>query len=627
MAMSFPPTDSPSESGSDSASDCADAPTDASASYVPPVRRTTMAHVDGAAIRYFETMNDAQKLYMNSMRIALDPVASSASAGGSGTGATVDALEVALRIDVSNWTSAQHTLSVCVSADCVKRFVFKPGEEAPGIPISANRPTRVDIRCYNNGEEISSSEGRSFLLNMPESHSTALCQPVTISGSADTYRFYTALRRKENAFSWTFPCYTYAGDVCADSSLASTGYSMSNAMRDFRALLESPVITPSRDVAVVDCTTAEERLQAFEQGLVQVQATFHSVCVETAKQELCAADDNPEDIMKRIDWESSYVSSPDAAVQALIASTKQCYTKLTELSNTAVDNRWLTHTAVLELLEKRKYLAESVKARRLELSSVARVRSTFVCIDAIDNMLRHVCSVGTQDTTLSNMDTVMEIPCHRYWLEQARANTQNSVMLHPEAFQEAVEIIDKCADARGGRKLLPLPLAAVHSSIGRALWKSMHLQGLAVTHALPVAPCANFMYKQRARVDYKTHPVVAGAAAPSVPLALLTMLVSVDVEHRIIPPKLCAHILNLLQQATAVSPREDAVQEASAFLTRVLDNQLHSLANAALCQDAVCDLSFITKAGRVKATTGYNMKEVSAFCLQDVMRQVHDSTL
>ena len=586
-----------------------------------------MAHVDCAAVRYFETMNDAQKLYMNSMRIALDPLANSASAGDSGTATVVHALEVALRIDISNWTSAQHTLSVYVSPDCVKRFVFKPGEEAPGIPISAKRPTRVDIKCYNNGEEIPPNEGRSFLLNMPESHSKTLSEAVTISGSADTYRFYSALRHKEHAFSWTFPCYTYAADVCADQTLPSTGYSISNAMRDFRALLESPVITPSRAVAVVDVTTAEERLQTFEQCLGQVHATFHSVCVETAKQELCAADDNPDDIMQRVDWECSYVSSPDAAVQALISSTKQVYTQLTALSNTAVDSRWLTHRPVLELVEKRKYLAESVKARRVELSSVLRVRSTFVCIDAIDNMLRHVCSVDTKDTTPSDINTAMEIPCHRYWLEQSRTNTQNSVSLHPEAFQEAVEIIEQCDAARDTRKLLPLPLGAVYSSIGQALWKSMHLQSLAATHALPVAPCAHFLYKQRARVDYSTHPVVAGAAAPSVPLALLTMLVSVDVEHRIIPPKLCSYILSLLQQATAASAGEDAVQQASAFLSRVLDPQLHSLANAALRADAICDLSFIKKAGRTAGTTGYNMKEVTAFCLQDVMRQVHSSTM
>jgi hypothetical protein len=52
------------------------------------------------------------------------------------------------------------------------------------------------------------------------------------------------------------------------------------------------------------------------------------------------------------------------------------------------------------------------------------------------------------------------------------------------------------------------------------------------------------------------------------PLALLGMLVSTDVEHRIIPPKLCTHILTLLEKATAPDAAEPAQQEASAFLIR-----------------------------------------------------------
>jgi hypothetical protein len=231
-----------------------------------------------------------------------------------------------------------------------------------------------------------------------------------------------------------------------------------------------------------------------------------------------------------------------------------------------------------------------------------------------------VCSVGTHLDTLA---TALEIPCHRYWLEQARTNTHNSVGLHHETFFAAVDVVDKCDAARAAKDLLPKPrTVSVTSGLGRAIWQSMHLQGLAATHALPLAPCANFMYKQRARVDYSKHPVVASAATPSVPLALLTMLVSVDVEHRIIPPSLCSHILGLLQTATKQGAAESERLDASAFFTRVLDPKLHSLANAALCADAQCDLSFISKAGRCEPTTGYIMTEVTSFCLQDVMKQV-----
>ena len=40
----------------------------------------------------------------------------------------------------------------------------------------------------------------------------------------------------------------------------------------------------------------------------------------------------------------------------------------------------------------------------------------------------------------------------------------------------------------------------------------------------------------------------------------------------------------------------------------------------ALGNDVVCDLSFITKAGRRAGTTCYNMLEVTSFCLQDVIQ-------
>jgi hypothetical protein len=153
----------------------------------------------------------------------------------------------------------------------------------------------------------------------------------------------------------------------------------------------------------------------------------------------------------------------------------------------------------------------------------------------------------------------------------------------------------------------------------------MHLQGLAPTHALPVAPCAHFMYKKRARVDYAMHPVVAAAAqtvetalrpAALHSLALLTMLVSTDVEHRIIPPRLGAHVLELLGPAVA---RQDAL----AFLTRVLDPQLHSLAASALqISPDPPDLSFITAAGSRPAITGYNMHEVTGFCVDEVLKEV-----
>jgi hypothetical protein len=307
-------------------------------------------------------------------------------------------------------------------------------------------------------------------------------------------------------------------------------------------------------------------------------------------------------------------------VQDLITHTKGFYTLLTLLSNTAVDASWLQDKQVLDLVSRREQLAQSVQGRRTDLGSVARVRCTFMCIDAIDNTLRHICRLRDIDETAAGkMRTALEIPCHRYWLEQTKHNVHNSVTLEDKTFSDAAELMQICQELRDGRRLLPIPVTtALKSTLGGVVWQSMHLQGLASSHVLPLAPCAHFMYKQRARVDYAAHPVVANAVVPTVPLALLTMLVCADVEHRIIPPRLGSHILTQLERATGKDAADDSVAQTTAFLERVFDPCLHSLVNAALAPDAKpYDTRFMK--GLSSANTGYNMQEVTSYCLEGVI--------
>jgi len=136
----------------------------------------------------------------------------------------------------------------------------------------------------------------------------------------------------------------------------------------------------------------------------------------------------------------------------------------------------------------------------------------------------------------------------------------------------AATILDACAAARACPRMLPhrSALSSVASGPAAALtyklWQSMHLQGLGATHELPLAPCAHFMYKKRARIDYSRHPLLSSSALGDEQrrsLALLTMLVSTDVEHRIIPPTLCTRIMTLLHDATAVDSTEQGRQDAS----------------------------------------------------------------
>lgn len=577
-------------------------------------RSATMQHVSPIAVRYFETLNGAQLLYMNSMRIALDPLAPAVAA------ATQDAMRVELRIDFSSWTTAQHTLAVHVAPDCVKTFVFERGCQAVGIPCSTSRDTSVEITCFNDGQKVDAGTARSFVLDMQQSKSTALSGPVTIGGSPDVYQFYTALKHGANTANYMFKCFAYAPDARASTGSAFE-YSISNAFRDFDAVLARPLITPSRQVSIVSASQAEARLAELEDSLQQLHAVFDSIFADTARMELGATDENAEDVASTVDWARSHAVSGDAAVQALIAGTCDLYTRLSLLSNTAVDDSWLQDDAVREMIQARQRLTESVRGRRTELAQVTRVRSSFLCIDAIDNALRRV--VSNEHERPAAIATALEMQCHRYWLEQMKANTHNAVSLAPETVGEAVKVLDGCSRLCDGRRLLP-PTNVVASALGYKLWQSMHLQGLAQAHALPVAPCAHFMYKKRARVDYEIHPVVTEAAlrplAQLEPLALLTMLVSTDVEHRIIPPRLGEHVLELLRRASAPDAAEPTRLEAAAFLTRVLDPQLHSLAASALGFAEQPDLSFITAAGSRPGITGYNMPEVTAFCLQDVIK-------
>lgn len=409
-------------------------------------------------------------------------------------------------------------------------------------------------------------------------------------------------------------------------------YRVSDAFRDFTSVLARPVITPSRAVSIVSAGQAQARLAELELGVYELHGVFDAIFLDTARRELGASEETAEDVALSVDWAQSHAVSGDAAVQSLINGTKELYTRLSLLSNTAVGDDWLQDTGVQALVKVRQQLADSVRGRRTDLGQVARVRSTFLCVDAIDSALRQVCSSAEREgydalaeTLAQGHDALAETlsqPCHRYWLEQMKANTHNSVPLPSDVFADAVVVLDACA-AQRGKRLLP-STNVVCTALGYSLWQSMHLQGLAPTHALPVAPCAHFMYKKRARIDYAIHPVVTAAAqtaesalrpAALHSLALLTMLVSSDVEHRIIPPRLGAHVLELLGPAAAR-------QDASAFLTRVLDPQLHSLAASALqISTDPPDLSFITAAGSRPAITGYNMHEVTGFCVDEVLKR------
>jgi len=152
-----------------------------------------MQHVDSNAIKYFETPNSAQRLYMDSMRIAPDPLASFAHKGK---------MRVQLRTEFSNWTSPQHTLLVHTSPQCVKKFVFLPGEQAVRIPCSTTRPTSVEMLCYNDGQELTDKETSNFVQDVRLNKTTPFTGSVVLAN--DEYKICTRLRKPEHTESSDF---------------------------------------------------------------------------------------------------------------------------------------------------------------------------------------------------------------------------------------------------------------------------------------------------------------------------------------------------------------------------------------------------------------------------------------
>ena len=605
------------------------------------LRSTTMQHVPCAAVKSFETLQSAQALYMNSMRIPLDPIEPTTL-----TPVAIsyeEPLRVELRIDVSNWTTAQHTLTLHLAPDCVKRFVFKPvfnkipqrelgaeddsttlkcavdwGNSVDGmlkIPCSVRRPTNLEIRCYSDGNELPAAKARSLLHDTATSNKTVLAPSVTFAGPPERYRVMTGIRHEQKAFTFPFHCYAYEAEESMPIA-RDTGYSISHAFNDFQAILAKPLITPSHTVSVVSAKAAEAMIADLEKSISQLQQTFDKTFLDTARREL-GAGEQAIDVQCAVDWGRSHTVAVDSTVQAIMSNAKDLYTQITALSNTAVESSWLQDEEIQDVVQCRKQLSDSVRGRRTDLEQVVRVRSKFLCIDSIDSMLRAVCSFDTELCKTDELSSMLQMPCHLYWLQQMKANYSNSVALDQESYMLASNVINKCISARAGRQLLP-HTDVIKSSLGFIVWQSMHLQGLVATHALPLAPCAHFMYKRRARVDYSAHPVVQQAPSPA--LAMLTMLVSTDVEHRIIPPILCSHILTLLEKTTGNGATETAKSEASSFLKRVFHPKLHSLLESALqgpSNTEPPDLSFITSA-TYEASTGYDMDEVTNFCLQSV---------
>jgi hypothetical protein len=570
----------------------------------PKYSNTTFRHVNARCWTYFNTLNQAQKLYLSSMRIPLE------RAPGVVQEAVVreEPLQVRLRIDLKDGT-ASHTLSVLVAPDSVKHFVFKPGRQPFGIPCSPRGSTSVSIEWFADGHKLAAKNGvgdkRTGRI-LPDNH---LDGQAALPWSGDGYLFYIKPEQADLHLPLSLPAYRYGRDECTASGLE--GATLSDAFSSFKGLPVQPSLTPSSMLSVVGVEEAQAKLGELDRNVQDVQEVFDAVFAETMLAELGAPAPAPAPpapappapappahaMIDDVDWTRSYTVTSDELVTEVIRGTKKIYTLLSVLSNTAVDSSWLHDPAVHELLAVRDRLTLSVRARRARTEDVVRVRASFLCIDAIDHVLQHICGFEKVQGPLATLG----LSCHKHWLRQLQDNTHNSISMPAGDYEDARNVLMQCEGVlesnirRADDKMFCFRPGSVLAS---KVWQHMLLQGLVAQQALIGVPCPNFVYKKRAHLDFSKHSIVRSLLAQAAQArteaarqrletqvgaaALLVMLVNVDAEHRLIPPALAERLLGVLQEATAADTTETTSREAAEVLTSVFDPAMHPLVASAL---------------------------------------------
>jgi hypothetical protein len=290
---------------------------------------------------------------------------------------------------------------------------------------------------------------------------------------------------------------------------------------------------------------------------------FYHCRRSTAIAELGATEATDAETMKHIDWKRSYCVPSDVHLSQVIVLARDIHHMLASTSSMAVHGTWFfqpqqhidtlsqnVREAVSRLLDTRSKIAARITGRSRDLQSVVRVRTSFLLLSAIDDALRSVCGTQTSHNTPSGPHTQSgqhtlfladNIACHAYWLGQMKSNTNNSVSMDDECYSEARSVLDVCKRVKNSFAVLMPECSIKLSGLARRVWANMHLQGLASADALVVASAPHFLYKQRQVVDYSKHPFLLSLKTHQAPTLqqlesakLLSILVSTDVEHRIV---------------------------------------------------------------------------------------------
>jgi hypothetical protein len=568
-------------------------------------------------------------------------------------------VDVKLKLgDVHTVDDTQCELRIKTADACEKVFEFKTCGPVQ-IPVSDTRPTCVSVTCYQGSTELPLKSVFMDLNNKtstPLEHQSIILAPEY--GSRD-FLVFNSLSAPFEQLGFKFPCFRYERDAALPAESASEDYDVRQLRIESTQLHANPVIIPSsKTVNLVSTKDAFAHLARLEKNVQEIEDALRACSEHTATVELGASVESAPSVAASVDWARSYCVPQDEAISEAIHATRSLFRALHDVSNMGVENGVAPHAGVAEalggapdspaadspaadspaadslaaeahrtvqeLVQTRAQLAEAVRGRRQSLESVAQVRAHFIVLQAIDDALRSALRVHTPSKHAEASFVADRVACYDYWLGQIKSNQHNSVTLDDSAYEAARSVLAQCKRLKESGVVVAPASDVKLTRLGCKVWENMLLQGITSSHALVAASAPFMLYKKRTVLDYDKHSMVQALASAECSAEqresakLLAILLSHDVEHRIITPALeqsilCNFEVAVTDQAVAGCVKQ---KEAVDFLLSVFDAPVQSLLASALGRSSSPDLSFLTEAALRPPTTGYNTEQITSFYLQ-----------
>jgi hypothetical protein len=594
-------------------------------------------HVERTCLLNNTSLDTANSIWVNSMRIRTESL--DLASVSSKHGLQKLPLEVCLTLHCNNICSLQPTaysVTIKIDPSCTKTFEFT-AEAKVQIPISISRQTLISIKLQQPSNIIAL---KNIVVDNYNRTTTMISDTNVLVEPNNTRKIIcSCLSSDTGNIKCQFPCYAYNRDGFNGIDVSHEDYNMQSLSIDLNQLDNTPVVLPLGKISLVSGAQAESQVAKLEHYRRQLVDVLYDCRHSTAMAELGATQTNAAETVKHIDWERSYCVPSDTHLSQVIVLARDMHHTLVTTSNMAVYGTWFfqpklvndnlsenVREAVCDLLSTRSKISAQIAGRRSDLQSVVKVRTSFLLLSAIDDALRSVC--GAIQTSKKNLFVAENITCHAYWLGQIKSNTNNSVCMDDECYNEARSVLELCKRVKNSGTVLMPQCNSMLSKLTRSVWQNMHLQGLASADALVVANNPHFLYKQKQIVDYSKHPMLHSLLTYQLPsqeqlesTKLFAILVCADVEHRLITHATFEIIQKKWELACQKSPG------ALASLCSLFDPSVRSLITCACGVTSNPDISFITNANNRPPVTGYDDAVMSQYNSEQLMSQLSSLAL